>query len=228
MTMKKVFLSAVFIILSLCAANRVFSQDSSPSSDGSGIFGVRFMPTITSLQYSESQGVVETSFVLGYGAGILLGTNFNDNVGLQGEILYSQLAQMYKMNSDVEHKVKLNYVNVPLLLSLNTGISNPVNLNFVIGPQLGLNTGSSVEVSEGAEADTVHAVLAVKRGDIGFAYGIGIDFGTEVKFSVGFRGVYGLVDISDQSNNITTNEYYILDRAHVRTYSGYAGISFLF
>jgi hypothetical protein len=219
--MKKVFLSAV-LILTMCSAEKVFSQERS------GIFGVRFMPTITSLGFTESQGVVETSFVLGYGAGVLLGTNFNDHVGLQGEILYSQLAQKYKTASDAENKVKLSYINVPLLLSLNTGISKPVNFNFVIGPQLGLNTGSSVEVSNGNEADTVHAVLAVKRGDIGFAYGAGVDFGTDVKFSVGFRGVYGLVDISDQSQNITTSEYYILDRSHVKTYSGYIGLSFLF
>src|SRR5688572_17308407 len=199
--MKKVFLSAALII-SICCAQKVFAQESSSSGDGSGIFGVRLMPTLTSLQYSENEGVVETSFILGYGAGILLGTNFNENVGLQGEIIYSQLAQKYKTGGDIERKVKLNYINVPLLLSLNTGIHNPINLNFVIGPQLGLNTGSSVEVSDGAEADSVHAVLAVKRGDIGFAYGVGIDFGSEVKFSVGFRGVYGLVDISDRSQNI--------------------------
>ena len=171
---------------------------------------------------------METSFVLGYGAGILLGKNFNDHVGLQGEVLYSQLAQKYKISGDVEHKVKLSYINVPLLLPLNTGIREPVNFNFVIGPQLGLNTGSSIDVSNGGEADTVHAVFAVKRGDIGFAYGAGVDFGSEVKFSVGFRGVYGLLDISDQSQSVTTNEYYVLDRSHVKTYSLYAGLSFLF
>jgi hypothetical protein len=225
--MKKIFLS-VLLAFSICCAPKVFAQESASSEDGSGIFGVRFMPTLTSLQYSENQGIVETSFILGYGAGLLLGTNFNDNVGLQGELIFSQLAQKYKTGGDIERKVKLSYINVPLLLSLNTGIHNPVNLNFVIGPQLGLNTGSSVEVNNGTEADTVHAVLAVKRGDIGFAYGVGVDFGSEVKFSVGFRGVYGLVDISDRSRNITTSEYYILDRAHVRTYSGYVGLSFLF
>jgi len=213
--------------MSLCSAQYLFAQEAS-SNDGCGIFGVRFMPTITSLQFSESQGVVETSFVMGYGAGVLLGRNFNDHVGLQGEILYSQLAQKYKTSDDVEHKVKLSYINVPLLLSLNSGIRDPVNFNFVIGPQLGLNTGSSIDVDNGGEADTVHAVLAVKRGDIGFAYGAGVDFGSEVKFSVGFRGVYGLVDISDQSQSVTTNEYYVLDRSHVKTYSLYAGLSFLF
>ena len=225
--MKKVLFSAA-LVFSAFYIQTGFAQETTSEEEGSGIFGVRLMPAITNLQFSNSQGAIETSFVLGYGAGILLGLNFNDHVGLQGEILYSQLAQKYKTNSDIERKVKLAYINVPLLLSLNTGIRNPVNLNLVVGPQLGLNTGSSVEIDNGAEADTMHAVLAVKRGDIGFTYGIGVDFGTDVKFSVGFRGVYGLVDISNRSRNITTSEYYILDRAHVRTYAGYIGLSFLF
>jgi hypothetical protein len=37
-----------------------------------------------------------------------------------------------------------------------------------------------------------------------------------------------LVDISDKNNNSTTNDYYILDRAHVKTYSGYLGLGFMF
>jgi hypothetical protein len=168
--MKKIILSAVFI-MSLCSAQYLFAQEAS-SNDGCGIFGVRFMPTITSLQFSESQGVVETSFVMGYGAGVLLGRNFNDHVGLQGgNFCIRSLHRNIKQADDVEHKVKLSYINVPLLLSLNSGIRDPVNFNFVIGPQLGLNTGSSIDVDNGGEADTVHAVLAVKRGDIGFAYG---------------------------------------------------------
>src|SRR5258705_3324593 len=168
--MKKVFLSVVVVfILTVFSAGKVFSQENASSGGASGIFGVRFMPTLTSLKYSGTEGVVETSFILGYGAGLILGTNFNDNVGLQREIIYSQLAQQYKTGGDVERKVKLSYINVPLLLSLNTGISKPVNLNFVIGPQLGLNTGASVDVTKGAESDSVHAVLAVKRVDIGLA-----------------------------------------------------------
>ena len=52
--------------------------------------------------------------------------------------------------------------------------------------------------------------------------------GDAVKLSLGFRGVRGLVDISDDSQNITTDEYYVLDRAKVNTYSGYAGVALCF
>jgi hypothetical protein len=197
-----------------------------------GYFGIRFMPTIASLSYMKSEnGVVSSTFVVGYGFGALIGINASDHVGFQGEVIYSQLAQKYKeANTDIERQVKLNYVNVPVLLVLNTGFSHAVNFNVCAGPQVGFNTGAKIETASDnhSNADTVHAVLAVKPADVGIAYGAGIDFGTAVKFSLGFRGVYGLVDVSDRSQSITTNEYYVLDRSHVKTYSAYAGLTFAF
>jgi hypothetical protein len=70
----------------------------------------------------------------------------------------------------------------------------------------------------------------VKSGDFGFAYGAGLDFslGGYTSLGVGFRGVYGLVDISDNSHSTATDDYYVLDRTHVKTYSGYIGLSFGF
>jgi len=67
---------------------------------------------------------------------------------------------------------------------------------------------------------------------LGFAYGAGFDFSVSrlrrLRVSLGFRGVYGLFDISDNSKSITTDSYYLLDRTHIQSYAGYAGLSFLF
>jgi hypothetical protein len=201
-----------------------------PHSDAHFLLGLRFLPTLTALDFNNNHnGTVETSFVLGYGFGGLIGVNFNNHIGMQAEILYSSLAQKYSEGS-INREVRLNYVNIPLLLSLNTDYSKPVNLNFVIGPQLGINTGSSISSSGGQGADTVQAVLAVKPGDLGLAYGLGLDFNlgpnSNTKLSIGYRGVFGLIDISDDSNNQTTNSYYILSRSHVRTYAAYLGLTF--
>jgi hypothetical protein len=49
-----------------------------------------------------------------------------------------------------------------------------------------------------------------------------------VKLNVGFRGVYGLLDISDNSKTKATDSYLILDKTNVETYSGYLGLSFVF
>ena len=107
-----------------------------------GEFGVRFMPTISSLDVqSSSGGQISGDATVGFGAGIFLGFNFSDNFGLQGEAIYSTLNQKYT-EDDVEKEIKLEYINIPLLLSFNTGKLKPVNFNVVAGPQIGISAVS--------------------------------------------------------------------------------------
>jgi opacity protein-like surface antigen len=107
-----------------------------------------------------------------------------------------------------------------------------VNLNIVAGPQLGLNVGSSVNTSASDGTVTSQAVLSVKTSDIGFAYGIGIDFGLNtsqtVRLGLGYRAVRGLIDISDNDEQAKGDDYYIVDQAKVKTNAGYIGLSILF
>jgi len=193
--------------------------------------GVRFMPTFSSLQMKTSTGGDFTgAMTVGYGGGIFGGYHFNDHVGVQAEIIYNSISQKFKEN-DVEREITLRYLNIPLLFSLNSGKSKPVNFNVVAGPQMGLSVGSTLSASVGEGPDHLHAQLGVKKSDIGFAYGAGVDFGLNAaktfRLGIGFRGVYGLFDISDNSHTVVTDSYFILDHTHIRTYSGYIGLSFL-
>jgi opacity protein-like surface antigen len=166
-----------------------------------------------------------------YGGGGLLGVNFGRNVGMQLEVLYSQYAQKFK-DAGVNRSVRINYVNIPLLLMLNTNVAAPVNFNICGGPQLDINTGSKIESHEiaGTDEHQTTAVLAVKASDIALAFGAGLDFNiaNAVTLNIGYRGVYGLIDISDKSKTITTDQYYILNRSNVQTHSAYAGLNILF
>jgi len=194
-------------------------------------FGIRLMPTVSALDVQTSAGgKISTDATLGFGAGVFLGVNFTDHFGIQGEAIYSALNQKYT-EQDVQKEIKLEYINVPLLLSYNSGKLKPVNFNIVAGPQIGISVGSELFTNGGIN-NNGEAVLSVKKGDLGFAYGAGFDFGLNAaktfRFGIGFRGVYGLVDISDNSNNIDSGSYYVLDKAHVKTYSVYLGVSFLF
>jgi hypothetical protein len=196
-----------------------------------GEVGLRLMPTFSSFDVNNpSGGTVEGEVTFGWGAGMLLAYNFTDNVGIQGEVIYNTLSQKYAEN-DPNHEIRLRYVNIPLLLSINTGKTKPVNFNFVIGPQIGVSAGSAVFTDNVNENDP-HPVLAVKKGDLGVAYGAGLSFGLTpaqtFRLGVGFRGVYGLIDISDNNNALADDSYYLLDRSHIKTYSGYIGLSFLF
>lgn len=195
--------------------------------------GFRFMPTFTSLKVNTSAGgYVSGEAKLGYGFGSFIGINFTDHIGVQAEIIYSSLAQKYTENN-VEREIKLSYVNIPLLLSLNTGKSNIVNFNVVAGPQLGLNVGSKITTVSGDQSTiTSTAVLAVKKSDVGFAYGAGIDFGLipsgSFRIGLGYRGVSRLVDIGDNSKQLSTDDYYVLKRTKIQTNAFYVGFSFLF
>ncbi len=213
----------VFIVVVLFSAAQMGAQKAS--------IGFRFMPTFSSFDLKTSTGgTVSGEATFGFGFGGLLGFNFTKHVGIQGEVIYSSLSQKYK-EVDVERKVNLRYVNIPLLLSLNSGKSQLFNFNIVAGPQIGISTGSSLKVS-GAGVSAAPAIVSVKKGDLGFAYGAGFDFGINtlhnVRFDLGYRGVIGLFDISDNSGTLTTDSYYILDRTHVKSNAVYLGLSLLF
>jgi len=195
-------------------------------------FGLRFMPTFSSTDLQTSSGgTVKGKATFGFGAGLVLGFQLSDFVGIQGEVIYSATSQKYKEN-DVERKIDLKYVNIPLLLSLNTGKTKAVNLNIVAGPQIGISVGSRIRTSGSNGTDEPIAVLSVKKGDLGVAYGAGLDFGItpsrNVRLGVGYRGVLGLFDISDNNKTVAQDSYYILDRSRNKTNSAYIGLSFLF
>lgn len=197
----------------------------------SGEFGLRFMPTFSTFNLRRPDGsTVQGELAVSYGYGGFLAIN-SKHVGLQLEAIYNQISQKYK-DQELERKVDINYLNVPLLLTLNTDKSKPVNFGVAVGPQVGINIGSKVTTSGNADESTLQATVALKQADVGFAYGAGFDFALNpmrtIKLNLGFRGVYGLVDISDHSKTAATNSYYILDRTNVETYSGYLGLSFVF
>ncbi len=195
-------------------------------------FGLRYMPVFTKFDINTSTGgKMEGDIELGYGVGAILGFNFTNHVGIQSEVIYNSYSQKFK-EADVERNINLKYINIPLLLALNTSKFKAFNLGIVAGPQIGISVGSKLLSTTGTEPNASLPILAVKKGDLGFAYGAGLDIGLNpshtFRLGVGFRGVHGLIDIRDQSSTIATDQYYILDRTMIKVYSGYAGISFLF
>jgi opacity protein-like surface antigen len=101
---------------------------------------------------------------------------------------------------------------------------------MVMGPQIGINVGSNLKTSGNDGSNP--AVLSVKKGDFGFAYGAGFDFGLNpewtARLGLGFRGVLGLINISDHSNTIESDAYYILDKAKIKSNAAYIRLSFIF
>ncbi len=194
--------------------------------------GARLMPSFSTFDIKNSTGgTVKGSVTMGFGAGAMAGFNISNNVGIEADLIYNTISQKYK-NENVEQKITLSYVSIPLLLSLNTNKTKRVNFNMVLGPQLGINVGSNLKTSGNDGTSNAQAVLAVKKNDLGVAYGAGVDIGINAaksfRLGVGYRGAMGLIDVSDNSKSNTTNSYYVLDRTHIKTNAAYIGISYLF
>jgi len=191
------------------------------------------MPTVSALDLrTSSGGTVSGSAKFGYGVGGNIGINFTDHFGVEGDILYTAITQQYK-DQEMERTIHVNYLNVPIMLSMNTAKSRPVNLNFVVGPQMSYNVGSSMQSSGSNGTDTMQATLVLKKGNLGFAYGAGVEFALNerrsIRLDLGFRGVYGFVDIAQPTGtDPESRDFNVVEGTKIQTYSAFAGLTWLF
>ena len=195
-------------------------------------FGVRYYPTFSTLKVRTYSGeVVDGTFTMGNIFGAFIGHNFNRHVGLVLEVDYNQMAQKYR-DGNLDRIVNLSYLNIPILLSFNTDKTSWVNWSFVVGPQFGLNIGSSLNTTGNANGDTLRATVAVKQGDVGLAYGTGLEFALNkdhtIRLDVGFRGYYGLVNVDAKESANNSGTYNVVLQAARKYYSGYVGFTFVF
>lgn len=197
-----------------------------------GEFGIRYMPTFSSMSLRTSNGeVIQGDFTMSHGYGVMLGVNFSKNVGLQAEVNYLDVTQKYK-DRNLERQVDVAYLNVPVLLSLNTDKSRIVNLNFVAGPQFGFNVGSSIKTNGNGETETVNAVVGASGTDIGLAYGTGLEIALNkahtFRLDLGYRGFYGIVDGRADQTSSNPDTYNVLVRASRRSHAAYLGLTACF
>lgn len=150
------------------------------------------MPTFTSVDITDSQGNDVTGVVhMQQGFGLMLGFSLSSNFGLQGELNYLAISQQYSDN-DLDRQVNLQYINVPVLFSVSTSKSKQFNLKAVAGPEFSFNIGAKTKSSGSQNSDTLNTTLVVSKGNVGFAYGGGLQFAItknhNLFFDLGYRG----------------------------------------
>ena len=225
---KIIFITSIAFLLPLLFAGNTTAQDNVDLKRGE--FGIRYMPTFSSIDLKAfNNDVIQGSVSMNHGFGVMMGFNLGKHFGFQGEVNYYEVSQSYR-DLDLNNKVNIKYLNIPMLLSLNTNKEKRVNLNVVAGPQFGINVGASLKSTGTGNPDNVHAVVAVKKGDIGFAYGAGLEFAINrnhtIRLDAGYRGFYGLVDIN--ASKTDNNTYNVIAEASRKTHAAYAGFTFLF
>jgi opacity protein-like surface antigen len=197
-----------------------------------GEFGIRYMPTFTSLSLRNYNGdVIQGEMTMSHGIGAMMALNLSRHVGIQAEVSYLDVNQKYK-DRNLDRQVNVSYLNIPVMLSLNTNKTSWVNWNFVAGPQFGVNLGSDISTTGDDNSATVHAVVGAKGTDVGLAYGTGLEFALSrdhnLRLDLGYRGFYGLVDASADQYKANPNTYNVIVRASRMTQAAYLGLTLCF
>lgn len=131
-------------------------------------------------------------FKFGYNLGAFTEIYFNKKVGIQPELLWSQSS--YRTANNIEQvipgtkadvNVKLNYLQIPLLLSYR-----PIKLlSLQVGPQFGILINQDQSILQNGKD-------AFKKGDFSMLAGAQLNLGP---LKAGARYVVGLTDINDIS-----------------------------
>lgn len=132
-------------------------------------------------------------FKFGYNLGAFMEINFNKKFGIQPEVLWAQSTYRTATNIDqvipgssADVDVKLNYLQIPLVLSYR-----PVSfLSLQAGPQFGILLNEDESLFQNGKD-------AFKKGDFSMLGGAQLNLGP---LKAGARYVIGLNDISDIDN----------------------------
>ena len=125
----------------------------------------------------------------GFLAGIFAGVKFNDKVGIQGDLLYSQQGADFEPD-----KIDLNYVNIPIVLKYFV----IKGLNVQAGPQFGFIIDDNIKEVFGniAEAESF---------DLTGVVGVGYDLPMGIRADARYN--FGLTDIrsdTDGKNSVVS------------------------
>lgn len=132
----------------------------------------------------------DNEFKFGYNVGAFSEINFSKHIGIQPEVLFSQtnfrtgteFSSIYPGGTD-DLKGKLNYLSIPILLSIR-----PIPLlSILVGPQFGI-------LLNGDQHLTTQAKDAFKKGDFSMVGGAQLNL---AGFKLGARYVVGLTDINE-------------------------------
>jgi hypothetical protein len=118
-------------------------------------------------------------------------------LAVQPEALFSQKGTSID-EAQVDGKIKIDYLDVPLLLKYSTAGSNGTSVFFFGGPSVGFKLNASASGTSGGE--TVEIGLSdeeVKSFDFGVVFGAGVQFG---RVSIDGRYTLGLTNINNESD----------------------------
>lgn len=142
----------------------------------------------------------------GFNGGVLAHIHITPAFSLQPEVMYSN--QGTKYSSD--HKLLLNYINVPLLLQYN--FDNGFRLQG--GPQVGFLIEAKDKVNN-AEYDVKNGYNTVDFSiPLGFSYLGYSGFGVDARYNIGVTNVVKNSPVTYRNSVLQLGVFYLFDHHH--------------
>lgn len=188
-----------YIIVVLCFIIPAISAMAQKSTFQSEIaFGASFGITESNVSFMPK---VSTKMKMGFTGGAVVRWETEKNLGLQGEINFSQHGWAEKFENQPQYKYSrtLNYVDMPILTHIYFGSNRFkffVNLGPKIGYSIGESTDSNLDGNEVIKVDKQHNMKVEKKFDWGLCGGPGIELRTGIGyFILEGRYYYALGDV---------------------------------
>ncbi|WP_069131907.1 porin family protein [Rhodohalobacter halophilus] len=196
--MRKLTSLLVVIFITTVMAQSVHAQ--SPVS-----FGLKAGMNISNLHGSDFEPDAKT--------GILLGAVLDINVpalpfGVESGVYYSQKGAELS-GDNFESKIKLDYIEVPVMAKFQLGPPGPITPSLAVGPYLGFNVNAEEEFSSGGVTQTDDISDGIKGTEFGGVGALGLDFNlgltklnATARYSYGFTSVWDDSDVDSDRNAV--------------------------
>jgi hypothetical protein len=155
--------------------------------------GVKAGPTYSSFKGDQAEGYEHK---LGYTFGFMTQHHLTEKIGIQTEALYTSKGAKNEFrsgNQDIKETLRLNYIEVPVLLHVYTG-----GIFFDLGPQISFISKSKQirEVNSGDTENVVKTDITDLPYAIDFNYVAGVGYrasnglGAELRYTGGVKNIF--------------------------------------
>ena len=174
--------------------------------------GVRAGVNVANLSFSSETEVTDSKNLTGFVAGVFVTVPVNGIVAFQPELLFSMQGTKLTDGGD-SAKIKLDYIQTPLLLHLKPGAKSPIAV--LVGPTLGFKNSAKIEVPGAPVGSSDGFEDQIEGFDVGLVAGAALELGP---FVVDGRYTWGLMNIAKDSSDPGT--------AKNRVFSATVGLRF--
>ena len=189
-------------ILALTFAS-IVALPSLAAAQDKAVIGVKGGINIAKVSTEDDEGISTKTGAVG---GLFISKAITSTVGIRGEGLFSQKGAKGEEDG-TDLTFRLNYVDVPVLLTLSPSSSGDARFSFFTGPQFSFNIKAEAEAE--VDGTTLKQDLddEIKGTDLGWVLGVGVDKG---RFSADARYTLGLTNIASDGDNLKNRVFSVM------------------